>query len=168
MENTQTIKVLSDAAATLIENQGGGREAALVLLQHWDMFVEFLLQDGIVPKSISDIGEGALRAFSAHCDVAGAPPFHDAQFVLGAVRLILHWGRLNTYSLATLEAPRVSRRAANTGRSGRKVRIWPPADGVLQYPNQGSAEQAPTSTKKSSSRKRKLSRRRTAADPFAP
>jgi hypothetical protein len=166
MENTQTIKVLSEAAATLIENQGGGPDAARVLLQHWDMFMEFLLQHGIVPKSISDIQEGALRAFSAHCDVAGGPPFHDALFALGAVRLILHWGRLNAYSLATLSSPRVRRRAAYTGKSSQKVRIWPPADRP-QYPDQGSAEQAPTTTRKSSSRKRK-SRRRTAVDPFAP
>ncbi|BCZ78663.1 hypothetical protein PTKU64_23380 [Paraburkholderia terrae] len=167
MENIQTIKVLSDAAATLIENQGGGPVSARVLLQHWDMFLEFLIQNGIVPKSISDIPEGVLRGFSAHCDVAGAPPFHDARFAAGAVRLILHWGRLNTYSLATLSAPRVRHRVAYNGKSARKVRIWPPADRAPQHPDERSAEQSPTTTQERSSRKRK-SRRRTAVDPFAP
>lgn len=167
MEHTHTIKVLSAAAATLIQNQGGGPEAARVLLQHWDSFLEFVLRNGIVPESICDIPESALRAFSAHYHVAGEPPFHDTQFVLGAVRLILQWGRLNADSLATLSAPRARRRAAYNGKSSLKVRIWPPADRAPQFPNQGSAEQSPTTAQESSSRKRKR-RRRTAVDPFAP
>ncbi|MEM5364824.1 hypothetical protein V4C53_02120 [Paraburkholderia azotifigens] len=157
MKHSQQLELLCAAAVTLIERQDGGSEAARVLLPHWIVFVQFLLQNAMAPTSIHDIPEQALREFSRHCDTDGGLPFHDATLALGAVRLILRWAGFDTRFLANLSAPRTRRQVVYNGKVRRNQRARPPAGPALQQTDAGHAEPAMTAARKGSSRKTKAS-----------